>query len=153
MSLKWLGCADEPPASSTDMSVVDDLMQQLLAAKELQTLSDATAAAGETEGAGTDDAQGQHFIAFVNFQGMLYELDGRNFDHDAEGGEAQPVCHGANRVIPNESEPVEVLSLFGGLAIYRFALLDGCWYDEAARQCEHVALNRCLRRRKRRQSW
>ena len=59
----------------------------------------------------------------------------------------QPVCHGANRVIPNESEPVEVLSLFGGLAIYRFALLDGCWYDEAAQQCEHVAFNRCLRRR------
>ena len=72
-----------------------DRGHKLLEAKELQTLSDATAAAGETEGAGTDDAQGQHFIAFVNFQGMLYELDGRNFDHDAEGGEAQPVCHGA----------------------------------------------------------
>ena len=26
-------------------------------------------------------------------------------------------------------------------------MLDGCWYDEAAQQCEHVAFNRCLRRR------
>ena len=57
--------------------------------------SDATAAAGTTEGAGTDDAQGQHFIAFVNCGGMLYELDGRNFDKQAEGAVAKPFCHGA----------------------------------------------------------
>eukprot|EP00908_Phaeocystis_cordata_P021029 Transcript_3330.p2 GENE.Transcript_3330~~Transcript_3330.p2 ORF type:complete len:263 (+),score=102.35 Transcript_3330:56-790(+) len=58
---------------------------------ELQELSDATAASGETEGAGTDDAQGQHFITFVPFAGMLYELDGRTFD---QAGVAFPVCHG-----------------------------------------------------------
>ena len=57
----------------------------LFGATDLQEMSDATAAAGTTEGAGTDDAQGQHFIAFVNCGGMLYELDGRNFDKQAEG--------------------------------------------------------------------
>ena len=69
----------------------------LLKAKALQELSDATAASGETEGAGTDDAQGQHFIAFVNVNGMLYELDGRNFDKTAAPGTATaiPFCHGA----------------------------------------------------------
>eukprot|EP00320_Phaeocystis_rex_P006883 CAMPEP_0119060790 /NCGR_PEP_ID=MMETSP1178-20130426/4699_1 /TAXON_ID=33656 /ORGANISM="unid sp, Strain CCMP2000" /LENGTH=236 /DNA_ID=CAMNT_0007041927 /DNA_START=48 /DNA_END=758 /DNA_ORIENTATION=- len=60
-------------------------------ASEMQELSDATAASGETEGAGTDDAQGQHFIAFVPVAGQLYELDGRTFD---EHGVAFPVCHG-----------------------------------------------------------
>eukprot|EP00900_Chrysochromulina_parva_P011988 jgi/Chrpa1/20790/Chrysochromulina_OHIO_Genome00007923-RA len=68
-----------------------DRGQALLEAKELQEMSDATAAAGETEGAGTDDAQNQHFIAFVNFNGRVYELDGCN-THD---GVASPVCHGA----------------------------------------------------------
>lgn len=68
---------------------------QLLQAKGLQELSDATAASGETEGAGTDDAQGQHFIAFVPFDGMLFELDGRNFDHSSDTAVASPVCHGA----------------------------------------------------------
>lgn len=66
----------------------------LLQAKELQELSDATAAAGQTEGAGTDDAQNQHFISFVNVGGMLYELDGRNFDKQEAGGVAAPFCHG-----------------------------------------------------------
>mgnify|MGYP002005635968 CR=1 FL=1 len=60
-------------------------------ASEMQELSDAVAASGETEGAGTDDAQGQHFIAFVHLAGRLYELDGRTFD---EQGVAFPVCHG-----------------------------------------------------------
>jgi len=69
--------------------------RKLLDATDLQTLSDATAASGETEGAGTDDAQGQHFISFVNFDGFLYELDGRNFEHAAASAVAVPVCHGA----------------------------------------------------------
>jgi len=60
-------------------------------ATEMQELSDATAASGETEGAGTDDAQGQHFITFVPLAGQLYELDGRTFDAQ---GVAFPVCHG-----------------------------------------------------------
>lgn len=61
------------------------------ASADLQAMSDDTAAAGQTEGAGTDDAQGQHFIALVPFGGMLYELDGRTFD---EEGAAFPFCHG-----------------------------------------------------------
>jgi len=65
----------------------------LLDAKELQQMSDATAAAGETEGAGTDDAQNQHFISFVNFEGKLYELDGRNILPE-DGQPALPVFHG-----------------------------------------------------------
>ena len=64
----------------------------LAAASELQELSQATAASGETEGAGTDDAQGQHFITFVHIDGRLYELDGRTFGDD---GVAFPVDHGA----------------------------------------------------------
>jgi ubiquitin carboxyl-terminal hydrolase L3 len=68
---------------------------ELLKAQELQTLSDATAASGETAGAGTDDAQGQHFIAFVAMRGMLYELDGRNFQREGANAVAFPICHGA----------------------------------------------------------
>jgi len=67
----------------------------LLRAKDLQELSDTTAAAGETEGAGTDDAQNSHFIAFVRIGGLLYELDGRNFDKEQAEPMAQPFCHGA----------------------------------------------------------
>jgi hypothetical protein len=53
-------------------------------------VGDATAAAGETEGAGTDDAQNQHFIAFVNFNGMVYELDGCNTH--VPGRRSNPRC-------------------------------------------------------------
>jgi len=67
----------------------------LLQAKDLQELSDETAAAGTTEGAGTDDAQGQHFITFVRCGDLLYECDGRNFDKSAQGAVAYPYCHGA----------------------------------------------------------
>lgn len=67
-----------------------DRGQALLEAKELQEMSDATAAAGETEGAGTDDAQNQHFIAFVNFNGMVYELDGCNTH--VPGRHSNPRC-------------------------------------------------------------
>jgi hypothetical protein len=38
---------------------------ELTRTKEVQEMSDATAAAGETEGAGTDDANDSHFISFV----------------------------------------------------------------------------------------
>ena len=38
---------------------------ELARTKELQVMSDETAAAGETQGAGTNDAQDQHFICFV----------------------------------------------------------------------------------------
>lgn len=68
---------------------------ELAKAKDLQELSDQTAAAGTTEGAGTDDAQGQHFISFVKFGDLLYECDGRNFDKAAENPVAQPFCWGA----------------------------------------------------------
>eukprot|EP00614_Pseudopedinella_elastica_P005841 CAMPEP_0172593102 /NCGR_PEP_ID=MMETSP1068-20121228/12289_1 /TAXON_ID=35684 /ORGANISM="Pseudopedinella elastica, Strain CCMP716" /LENGTH=256 /DNA_ID=CAMNT_0013390487 /DNA_START=44 /DNA_END=814 /DNA_ORIENTATION=- len=59
---------------------------------ELQELSDATAAAGETEGAGTDDAMNSHFICFTNVGGILYELDGRM--RGEADGVAFPVAHG-----------------------------------------------------------
>jgi len=72
---------------------VADRGRALAGYAELQEMSDATAASGETDGAGTDDAQGQHFIAFVRVGEVLYELDGRNFDHEA-GDEARPFCHG-----------------------------------------------------------
>ncbi|CAK0867268.1 unnamed protein product [Prorocentrum cordatum] len=58
--------------------------------KDLQEMSDTTAAAGETEGAGTDDANDSHFITFLPFKGKLYELDGRTFGED---GVAFPVVH------------------------------------------------------------
>lgn len=64
----------------------------LAAATSLQELSDETAAAGETEGAGTDDAQNAHFLCFVQVGGVLYELDGRTTS--ADDGVAFPVAHG-----------------------------------------------------------
>ena len=65
--------------------------RELARTTALQELSDATAAAGETEGAGTQDAQDSHFICFVHAGGTLYELDGRIWD---EAGVAFPVNHG-----------------------------------------------------------
>lgn len=67
----------------------------LLQAKDMQELSDQTATAGTTEGAGTDDAQDQHFICFVRCGDLLYECDGRNFDKTEGGAVAMPFCHGA----------------------------------------------------------
>merc|ERR1740121_992102 len=76
-------------AKATPLSVAE--RGSILAnAKELQEMSDATASAGETEGAGTNDANDSHFITFVYFKGKLYELDGRTFD---ENGLAYPVVH------------------------------------------------------------
>jgi len=66
----------------------------LLDARDLQELSDATAAAGETDGAGTDDANNSHFISFVNCGGRLYELDGRCFDKATKDAVAFPIPHG-----------------------------------------------------------
>lgn len=67
-----------------------DRGRALLDATSLQEMSDATAAAGETEGAGTDDANNSHFISFVYHKGNLYELDGRFII----GETAVPTCHG-----------------------------------------------------------
>ena len=63
----------------------------LVAADYLHALSDATARAGATEGAGTDDAGDRHFICFVHRAGRLWELDGRTLD---AAGRAFPVDHG-----------------------------------------------------------
>ncbi|KAJ8614203.1 hypothetical protein CTAYLR_001101 [Chrysophaeum taylorii] len=63
----------------------------LVAADKIRDLSNSTAAAGETRGAGTDDNQGQHYVALVEVDGSLWELDGRNLGED---GVAFPVCHG-----------------------------------------------------------
>lgn len=65
--------------------------RELIKATALHSLSNETAANGETEGAGTDDAQDQHFIAFVALEGSLYELDGRKV---GENGQAFAVNHG-----------------------------------------------------------
>jgi len=76
---------------STSGLGIADRGWELTKATALQELSDATAAAGQTEGAGTDDAQNQHFICFTCLGGTLYELDGRCFGSD---GVAMPVNHG-----------------------------------------------------------
>ena len=70
---------------------------ELNKAKDLQEMSDETAASGETEGAGTNDAMNSHFISFVAFEGQLYELDGRCMD---ESGTAFPIAHGTSPVCP-----------------------------------------------------
>ena len=86
---------DDGPLASFIASVqgksVADRGWALANATELQELSDETAAAGQTEGAGTDDAMNSHFISFVQIDGQLYELDGRTWD---DKGTAFPVCHG-----------------------------------------------------------
>lgn len=63
----------------------------LVASDAIRLLSNETARAGQTQGAGTDDNQGQHYVAFVALDGLLWELDGRNIGDD---GVAFPVCHG-----------------------------------------------------------
>ena len=73
---------------------------------ELQELSDETAAAGETEGAGTDDAMDSHFICFVNIKGSLFELDGRTWD---EEGNAFPVFHGPTSAETFVSDAAKVI--------------------------------------------
>ena len=70
---------------------IGDRGRELCKTKEMQEMSDETAASGETEGAGTDDAMNSHFISFVQFEGCLYELDGRVMD---DAGVAFPICHG-----------------------------------------------------------
>ena len=64
---------------------------ELARTKAIAESSAATAAAGETEGAGTNDANDSHFICFVRIGGELFELDGRTTDKD---GVAFPVRHG-----------------------------------------------------------
>ena len=85
---------------------VGDKGWALANAVELQELSDETAAAGETEGAGTDDANDSHFISFVNLKGSLYELDGRTWDAD---GNAFPVFHGPTSVETFVSDAAKVI--------------------------------------------
>lgn len=77
--------------SAKDLSI-SERGWALSKAKELQEMTAETAAAGQTEGAGTDDAQDQHFICFVQHGGSLWELDGRTVD--PADGAAFPVCHG-----------------------------------------------------------
>eukprot|EP00928_Gymnodinium_smaydae_P025814 TRINITY_DN2045_c0_g1_i4.p1 TRINITY_DN2045_c0_g1~~TRINITY_DN2045_c0_g1_i4.p1 ORF type:complete len:270 (+),score=65.77 TRINITY_DN2045_c0_g1_i4:81-812(+) len=79
--------------------------RELESAKELQEMSDATAAAGETQGAGTDDANDSHFICFVH-AGTLFELDGRTID---ESGVAFPVSHGSTTAETFVSDAAKVI--------------------------------------------
>jgi hypothetical protein len=44
-------------------------------------------------------------------------------------------------------EPLEVLSAFAGLALYRGASVRGLRYDETTRDCEHVSFHRALAER------
>ena len=41
-------------------------------------------------------------------------------------------------------EPVAVQSCFGGMAIYRGELFEGCEYSSNDGDCEHVHLHRCM---------
>ncbi|KAH8065720.1 thiol-dependent ubiquitin-specific protease [Aureococcus anophagefferens] len=63
----------------------------LVAASYMHEASNATACAGATEGAGTEDHGNRHFICFVEHGGRLFELDGRTLDG---AGRAFPVDHG-----------------------------------------------------------
>ena len=90
---------------------------ELAKTKELHELSEETAASGETEGAGTNDANDSHFICFTHVGGVLYELDGRVCD---EEGMAFPVSHGATTAetfvadaakVPNADTYHNVLSI------------------------------------------
>ncbi|GMI18392.1 hypothetical protein TrLO_g15662 [Triparma laevis f. longispina] len=65
--------------------------QKLVECTDLHSASNSTAQSGETEGAGTNDNQNQHFISFVLLKNHIYELDGRTLDSN---GKAFPVDHG-----------------------------------------------------------
>lgn len=43
------------------------------------------------------------------------------------------------------SELMPVYSCFGGLAIYKRELFEGCYYDSEDEDCEHVYLHQCMR--------
>ena len=55
--------------------------------------------------------------------------------------------------LPTDSSPVEVLSCFGGVGVYKAAFLDGCRYEESVDSCEHVGLHACMRRRNGARLW
>ena len=55
--------------------------------------------------------------------------------------------------LPPDSSPVEVLSCFGGVGVYKAAFLDGCRYEESVDSCEHVGLHACMRRRNGARLW
>jgi hypothetical protein len=49
------------------------------------------------------------------------------------------------RIYPPGTPLVPVYSAFGGLCIYRKAILDGLSYDESSEDCEHVSLHNAIR--------
>jgi len=53
----------------------------------------------------------------------------------------------AQRVIPPGSPLIPVDSAFGGLAIYKVGVLQGCSYSRSSQTCEHVAFHEQLRRK------
>jgi len=85
------GSVLETFVSKTAAGDASDKGWELAKTKELHEISEETAASGQTEGAGTNDAQDSHFICFVHMGGVLYELDGRVCD---DSGVAFPVSHG-----------------------------------------------------------
>ncbi|KAH8067870.1 thiol-dependent ubiquitin-specific protease [Aureococcus anophagefferens] len=77
--------------AETAGSSAPDRGAALVAASYMHEASNATACAGATEGAGTEDHGNRHFICFVEHGGRLFELDGRTLDG---AGRAFPVDHG-----------------------------------------------------------
>mmetsp|Transcript_27978 Transcript_27978/g.52990 ORF Transcript_27978/g.52990 Transcript_27978/m.52990 type:complete len:242 (-) Transcript_27978:437-1162(-) len=77
--------------SSTSSLTPSERGDHLTQCTSLHSLSNSTAHSGETDGAGTNDNQNQHFISFVLLNSHIYELDGRTVDED---GKAFAVDHG-----------------------------------------------------------
>jgi len=53
------------------------------------------------------------------------------------------------KIYAPESDLVPVYSCFGGMAIYKRQLFEGCSYDSIEHDCEHVALHECMRNKHR----
>ena len=58
------------------------------------------------------------------------------------------------KIIPQNTQPIEVLSCFGGVGIYKRKYLDNCFYgygfqmdnnNEKIQACEHVDFNKCIK--------
>lgn len=94
----------------------------------IRALSNDCARAGESDGAGSTDNQGQHFVAFVQVDGVLLELDGRN----QCDGIAFPVVHGpTTNFLADAAKVIQSDFILRDSSNLHFSVLALCHLDDA----------------------